>query len=71
MQDCKEEILEMIAEVRNQEHQWSEYLFSEGRSIVGLNPTLLNEWVDYNTKLCMMVLGYLVKFHLNVFSRTL
>lgn len=50
MQDCKEEILEMIAEVRNQEHQWSEYLFSEGRSIVGLNPTLLNEWVDYNTQ---------------------
>ena len=50
MQECKEEILEMIAEVRNQEHQWSEYLFSEGRSIVGLNPTLLNEWVDYNTQ---------------------
>ena len=31
MQECKEEILEMIAEVRNQEHQWSEYLFSENR----------------------------------------
>lgn len=50
MQECKEEILEMIKEVRNQEHQWSEYLFSEGRSIVGLNPTLLNEWVDYNAQ---------------------
>ena len=27
-----------------------EYLFSDGRSIVGLNATLLNEWVDYNTQ---------------------
>ena len=50
MQECKEEILEMIAEVRHQERQWSDYLFSEGRSIVGLNPLLLNEWVDYNAQ---------------------
>jgi ribonucleoside-diphosphate reductase beta chain len=50
MQQCKEEILEMVAEVRSQEHQWSDYLFSEGRSIVGLNPLLLNEWVDYNAQ---------------------
>lgn len=50
MQQCKGDILEMISEVTLQEHQWSEYLFSEGRSIVGLNPTLLNEWVDYNTQ---------------------
>ena len=50
MQQCKGEILEMIAEVRNQERSWSDYLFSEGRSIVGLNPLLLNEWVDYNAQ---------------------
>lgn len=50
MRECKEEILEMIAEVRYQERQWSDYLFSEGRSIVGLNPLLLNEWVDYNAQ---------------------
>ncbi len=50
MQQCKEEILEMIAEVVTQEEAWSEYLFSEGRSIVGLNPTLLNEWVHYNAQ---------------------
>ena len=50
MEQCKDEILEMIAEVTKQEHQWSEYLFSEGRAIVGLNATLLNEWVDYNTQ---------------------
>lgn len=50
MQQCKEEILEMIEEVTKQEHQWSEYLFSDGRAIVGLNATLLNEWVDYNTQ---------------------
>jgi ribonucleoside-diphosphate reductase beta chain len=50
MRECKDEILEMIAEVRYQERQWSDYLFSEGRSIVGLNPLLLNEWVDYNAQ---------------------
>lgn len=50
MQQCKDEILEMIAEVTLQEHQWSEYLFSEERTIVGLNAALLNEWVDYNTQ---------------------
>lgn len=50
MRECKEEILEMIAEVRYQERQWSDYLFSEGRSIVGLNSLLLNEWVDYNAQ---------------------
>lgn len=50
MRECKEEILEMITEVRYQERQWSDYLFSEGRSIVGLNSLLLNEWVDYNAQ---------------------
>lgn len=50
MQQCKQEIVEMIAEVVRQEESWSEYLFSDGRSIVGLNPTLLNEWVHYNAQ---------------------
>ena len=50
MQQCKEEILEMIAEVVKQEESWSNYLFDEGRSIVGLNETLLNEWVHYNAQ---------------------
>lgn len=50
MQQCSQEIVEMIEEVVRQEESWSEYLFSDGRSIVGLNPTLLNEWVHYNAQ---------------------
>lgn len=50
MIQCKDEILDMLQEVIKQETSWSDYLFSEGRSIVGLNPTLLNEWVMYNAQ---------------------
>lgn len=47
---CKDDIIAMINAVIKQELSWSEYLFSDGRSIVGLNPTLLNEWVYYNAQ---------------------
>lgn len=50
MQQCKQDIIEMIEEVVSQEESWSNYLFDEGRSIVGLNETLLNEWVHYNAQ---------------------
>lgn len=50
MQQCKQDIIEMIEEVVSQEEAWSNYLFDEGRSIVGLNETLLNEWVHYNAQ---------------------
>lgn len=31
-----------------QEEDWSDYIFSEGRVILGLNSTLMKEWVYYN-----------------------
>lgn len=55
---CKEEILSMLEDVIIQETSWSEYLFSEGRSIVGLNPTLLNEWVMYNSQVIYNDFGF-------------
>ncbi|GBU09237.1 ribonucleoside-diphosphate reductase subunit beta [Gammaproteobacteria bacterium] len=44
------EIQIMIAEIIEQELTWNRYLFSEGRSIVGLNQHLLDEWVFYNAQ---------------------
>lgn len=50
MEQCRDELREFVDEVVEQEFKWSNYLFSEGRAIVGLNPTLLNEWVLYNAQ---------------------
>lgn len=58
LKQCKEEILEMLQEVIVQETSWSNYLFSEGRAIVGLNPTLLNEWVHYNAQVIYEDFGF-------------
>lgn len=44
----KPEIKAILDEVRFKEYGWADYIFSEGRSIIGLNVPLLNEWTDYN-----------------------
>lgn len=46
--DNKEEIKSIIDAVVEQEKAWSEYIFSEGRVILGLNELLLKDWVYYN-----------------------
>lgn len=48
--DLQPTFLKMVDEVVQREFSWNEYLFSEGRSMVGLNAGLLNEWVLYSTK---------------------
>lgn len=57
LEACKQELQDFVDEVVAQEFKWSNYLFSEGRSIVGLNPTLLNEWVLYNAQVVYDDLG--------------
>ena len=42
------QIQQLVEEVYNSEGTWVEYAFSEGRELVGLNSTLLMEWVQYN-----------------------
>jgi len=49
-ESMKEELCEMIEEVVRQEFAWTEFLFEDGRSIVGLTPNLLNEWVVSNAQ---------------------
>ena len=46
-EQCNQQIIDMIEEVVKSEHEWNNYLFSEGRSIVGLNEDILNQWVLY------------------------
>jgi ribonucleoside-diphosphate reductase beta chain len=49
-ESMKDELCEMIEEVVRQEFAWTEFLFEDGRSIVGLTPNLLNEWVVSNAQ---------------------
>jgi ribonucleoside-diphosphate reductase beta chain len=47
----------MLYEVVNREYDWADHLFSDGRSIVGLNPVLLKEWILYNAQEVARELG--------------
>jgi ribonucleotide reductase beta subunit family protein with ferritin-like domain len=49
-EDNKEDLSKIVEGVVNQETSWNSYLFSEGRSLVGLNEGLLNDWVRYNAQ---------------------
>ncbi|ACH89017.1 ribonucleoside diphosphate reductase beta chain [Erwinia phage phiEa104] len=49
-QNCKGDVQRILDEVMENESNWADYIFSEGRSVVGLNPTLLKEWVYYSAK---------------------
>ncbi len=48
MIDCYDQIVAIILDIIAAEKEWNRYLFSNGRSIVGLNIPLLDDWVDYN-----------------------
>ena len=49
-EDNKEDIQAIIDGATQQELDWNVYLFSGGRSLVGLNEGLLNEWVRFNAQ---------------------
>lgn len=46
----KDKHLTIIDGVVLQETSWNKYLFQNGRSIVGLNEGILNDWVRYNAQ---------------------
>jgi len=54
-EQCKDKIVAMIEEVRSSEHEWVDYLFSEGRSLVGVNADMIKKWSDFNC-------GFVTKF---------
>lgn len=53
-QDVLEEVMPEVQAILDaiveQEFKWADYIFSEGRSIVGLNSVLLKEWVMWNAQ---------------------
>jgi ribonucleoside-diphosphate reductase beta chain len=49
-EECDQMIKDLIEEVVESEFNWSDYTFSEGRSLVGLNSDILKKWVLYNAK---------------------
>jgi ribonucleoside-diphosphate reductase beta chain len=54
---CLADMQAMLDEVVAREIWWGLYLFSQGRSIVGLNPTLLKEWVLFNAQVIYAEFG--------------
>lgn len=56
-EDSKDDIKNLLDEAVESEQEWSNYIFSEGRSIVGLNSALLMDWVYYNVKPLYDALG--------------
>lgn len=46
-EQCKDRIEQLVEEVVSSELEWVDYLFSEGRELVGINDKLLKQWVLY------------------------
>lgn len=49
-EQTKNEVLKMFIEVVESEFAFVDYLFSEGRSLVGTNAEIIKEWVLFNAK---------------------
>jgi len=55
--ECEEEVYEMWRTCVAEEKAWAEYLFKDG-SIIGLNETLLHQYVEYIANRRLKSLGY-------------
>src|SRR5690625_1216204 len=56
-EQCREDIEGLIEEVIDSELRWIEYLFSEGRELVGMNADRLSAWTLYCAKDVYNTLG--------------
>ena len=54
---CKTEIEALVNEIIGSEEQWVDYLFSEGRELIGLNDSILKEWSRYCARDVVTFLG--------------
>ena len=57
IEQCRTEIKEMIDSVVESEKVWIDYLFSEGRELVGMNADRLFQWTLYSAKDVYHTLG--------------
>ncbi len=49
-EQCREQIVQLLEEVVQSELDWNEYLFSEGRELVGIHKERLDQWTLFNAK---------------------
>jgi ribonucleoside-diphosphate reductase beta chain len=61
MKECEQEVYDMYDEAVQQEKDWAEYLFKEG-SMIGLNATLLNQYVEFMANRRMRSIGLTPKY---------
>jgi ribonucleoside-diphosphate reductase beta chain len=55
--ECEEEVYDMWRECVAEEKAWADHLFKDG-SIIGLNETLLHQYVEYIANRRLKALGY-------------
>lgn len=53
---CEEEVYQLYNEVIKEEKDWADYLFSKG-PVIGLNSTILKEFVDYTAASALKDIG--------------
>jgi len=61
MKECEQEVYDMYDKAVQQEKDWAEYLFKEG-SMIGLNATLLNQYVEFMANRRMRSIGLTPKY---------
>ena len=55
--ECKDEVYDIWRECVNEEKAWADYLFKDG-SMIGLNKTLLDQYVEYIANRRLKALGF-------------
>jgi ribonucleoside-diphosphate reductase beta chain len=58
----QEALKKFVDEVVQTEFTWNEYLFSEGRKVVGLTKDLLDDWIKWNAQVVYDFLGLELPF---------
>ena len=56
MKECEQEVYDMYDTAVQQEKEWAKYLFKDG-SMIGLNDTLLNQYVEFMANKRMRAIG--------------
>lgn len=56
VRECKDQMIAIFVDAAEQEKEWADYLFKDG-SMIGLNKTILSQYVDYITDLRMQTVG--------------
>jgi ribonucleoside-diphosphate reductase beta chain len=63
-ESCRDEVIDIFAEVAEQEKEWASYLFSKG-SVIGLNKDILCKYVEYITDVRLRSIGFASMFNTN------